>query len=415
MMDIKKSILFVLAGLLCHMVSFAKTWEVRKEGPLSSIQKAVDQASAGDTILVYSGLYREKTIQVNKKLYLKGVDYPTVDGERKYEIFLLTANGIVLEGFSVIHGGYSSFNDIAAIRINNARFVTVKNNRLFDTFFGIYSSHSDNCIIIGNQLRSKAKDEINSANGIHCWRSDRMRIQNNDISGHRDGIYFEFVTNSTIQSNNSHNNVRYGLHFMFSHNNGYYKNIFRNNGAGVAVMYSHGVTMIGNTFSDNWGGAAYGILLKEISDSHIEGNSFLRNTSGIHMEGTNRIKVIRNKFLNNGWALQVQASCNDNSINENNFIANTFDVATNGSLVLNNFDGNYWDKYDGYDLDRNRIGDIPYRPVSLYSMIVERNPTVMMLFRSFMVSLLDKAEKVIPGMTPIDLYDSKPHMKPLQL
>lgn len=415
MHTLRISILIIFSFSLLNAEVHAKTWEVRKNSQLTSIQKAVDLASHGDTILVYGGHYIEKTITVPKKVYIKGIGYPKVDGEKKYEIFLLKADGIILEGFWVIHGGYSSFNDIAAIRIENASNVTVRNNKLEDTFFGIYSQHSNNCWIVGNQLRSNAKDEINSANGIHCWKSDRMHIYNNDISGHRDGIYFEFVTNSVILGNNSHKNVRYGLHFMFSHYNGYYKNIFTNNGAGVAVMYSHHVQMFYNTFSANWGSAAYGILLKEISDSHIESNTFFKNTSGIHMEGTNRIKIVKNKFHNNGWAVQIQASCSDNSINKNNFISNTFDVATNGSLVLNNFDDNYWDKYDGYDLNKDKIGDITYRPVSLYSMIVERNPTVMMLFRSFMVSLLDKAEKVIPGMTPVDLYDSRPHMKPLRL
>ncbi|MGZ5245552.1 MAG: nitrous oxide reductase family maturation protein NosD [Flavitalea sp.] len=404
-----------IISLLLGLAGFSKTIHVKKEGPVLSIKAAIEMAAPGDTVMVYPGRYVEQTITVNKKLYLKGIGYPEVDGERKYEIFLLTANGIVLEGFSVIHGGYSSYNDIAAIRILNARHVIVRNNKLFDTFFGIYSQRATKCYIYNNILSSKAKDEVNSANGIHCFKSDSMRIYNNNISGHRDGIYFEFVTNTIIQGNHSSKNVRYGLHFMFSHSNSYLKNTFKNNGAGVAVMYSHGVTMIGNIFSENWGGSSYGILLKDISDSHIEGNSFLGNTSGIYMEGTSRVKVFRNKFIRNGWAMKIQASCTGSDINENNFIANTFDVATNGSLVENNFDNNYWDKYEGYDLNRDGSGDVPYRPVSMYSMIVERNPTSMMLFRSFMVTLLDRAEKIIPGMTPVDLFDARPNMKPLPL
>lgn len=408
-------IYLTILSVFLFLSSNANTIEVDKKGPVKTITQAIAMAVAGDTILVHPGRYVEQTIEVTKKVYLKGIDYPEVDGERKYEIFSLKADGIVLEGFSVIHGGYSSYNDIAAIKIHAVKNVIIRNNKLFDTFFGIYSLRGYNCYIYNNFLQSHAKDEVNSANGIHCFKSDRMRIFNNRISGHRDGIYFEFVTNSIIEGNFSSKNVRYGLHFMFSHSNKYLKNIFKNNGAGVAVMYSHGVTMIGNTFSDNWGGSAYGILLKDISDSHIEGNNFLGNTSGLYLEGTTRIKILKNKFLKNGYAIKIQASCTENTINQNNFIANTFDVATNGSLVENDFNDNYWDKYDGYDLNRDKIGDVPFRPVSMYSMIVERNPTTMMLFRSFMVSLLDKAEKIIPGMTPVDLYDAHPHMKPFAL
>jgi nitrous oxidase accessory protein len=392
----------------------AKTLRVSPNGALRSIQQAIHLAGAGDTILVDYGVYREKTITINKPICLRGINYPVLDGERKYEVLAIKSSHVTVEGFSVQHSGYSSYNDIAAIRIYNARLVVIRNNKLYDTFFGIYGQHASNCTIAGNILESKAISEINSANGIHCWKSDSMHITGNKVTGHRDGIYFEFVTNSVIEKNYSYGNVRYGLHFMFSHDDKYVGNDFYNNGAGVAVMFSRGVSMIANNFRDNWGSAAYGLLLKEISDSRIEKNRFSKNTVAIFMEGTSRMHISANDFDNNGWALKVQASCNDNEIASNNFRGNTFDVATNGSLVLNTFNGNYWDKYDGYDLDRNGTGDVPYRPVSLYSMIAERNPTTMMLFRSFMVSLLDKSEKIIPGATPENLKDDKPLMKALK-
>ncbi|HYK45497.1 MAG TPA: nitrous oxide reductase family maturation protein NosD, partial [Parafilimonas sp.] len=115
------------------------------------------------------------------------------------------------------------------------------------------------------------------------------------------------------------------------------------------------------------------------------------------------------------WAIRIEASCSDDVITHNNFYGNTFDVSTNGTLVLNSFDHNYWDKYEGYDLNKDRLGDVPYRPVSLYSMIAEENPSAMMLFRSFMVALFDKTEKVLPGIIPENLKDNAPFMKPLPL
>lgn len=383
-------------------------------GPVRSIKQAIIQAKAGDTILVNAGLYREYNIGIDKPLTLRGIGYPVIDGEKKQEIINIKSNNVLLEGFLVQHSGYSSYNDIAAIRIINARNVIIRNNKLDDTFFGIYSQHSNNCVISGNILRSYAKTELASANGIHCWKSDSMQILNNEITGHRDGIYFEFVTNSIIRNNRSHDNLRYGLHFMFSNNDLYEQNRFERNGAGVAVMFSKKVTMLQNIFHSNWGAAAYGILLKEISDSHIERNEFTRNTTGIYMEGTTRIMVSRNNFNGNGYALRVQASCSDNTIQQNNFSGNTFDVATNGSLVLNSFNSNYWDKYEGYDLNRDGTGDVPFRPVSMYSMVVERNPTAMMLFRSFLVNLFDKSEKLLPALTPENLKDDQPRMRSLK-
>jgi nitrous oxidase accessory protein len=165
-----------------------------------------------------------------------------------------------------------------------------------------------------NKVVAFGKEEQEIGNGIHCWKSDSIQIIGNTISGNRDGIYLEFVTNSIIWRNNSYSNIRYGLHFMFSHNDSYISNVFTNNGAGVAVMFTKNVTMINNHFSQNWGDAAYGLLLKEISDSYVEGNTFNQNTAAIFMEGTNRTIMKRNTFKSNGWGLKIQASCMDNTL-----------------------------------------------------------------------------------------------------
>ena len=405
--------LLLICFILNAALGFSNTIIVREKDQPQAIQHAINKAHDGDTILIQKGTYRENTINVNKRVFIKGVGGPVIDGEKKNEILVVNRDGVIIEGLTVMNGGYSSYNDIAAIRLVNVRNVIVRNNVLVNTFFGIYSQHGSNCIIVGNKLTSNAKDELNSANGIHCWKSDSMQISGNTITGHRDGIYFEFVTNSVIKGNNSYDNVRYGLHFMFSNNDTYIGNTFSDNGAGVAVMFSHHVDMLRNKFIDNWGASSYGILLKEISDGTISGNEFRRNSTGVYMEGSNRLAFSKNSFTNNGWALKIQASCDGNSFIQNNFSSNSFDVATNGTLVLSTFDSNYWDKYEGYDLNHNGIGDIPFRPVSVYSMIVERNPTSLMLFRSFMVSLLDKSEKVIPGLTPENLKDDHPKMKPI--
>jgi nitrous oxidase accessory protein len=360
-------------------------------------------------------VYKEGTITISKQLHLKGIGYPVIDGQGKYEAISVKADGSSVEGLKVINTGASSVEDMAGIKLYGTKGVIIRNNILDNTIWGIYALQAENCTIEKNSITAYGKMEQQSGNGIHCWKSDSMKIIANNITGHRDGIYFEFVTNSIIWRNNSQNNIRYGLHFMFSNNDTYITNIFKSNGAGVAVMYSHNVKMIHNFFTDNWGDAAYGLLLKEIGDSYIGGNYFQRNTIGIYMEAASRIDISNNAFTNNGWGMKMQANCMDLSVAGCNFISNTFDVSTNGSLVLNKFDGNYWDKYEGYDLDKNKIGDIPYRPVSMYSMIVEQNPPAMILFRSFITTLLDKTEKVIPTITPGNLKDQYPVMKPFKL
>lgn len=404
---------FIIISYACN--AFGKTIVVGKSQSITSIQRALQLSQNGDTVLVDAGIYHEGNLTINKSIVFKGINHPILDGDKKFEIISIKANNVTVDGFKIQHSGRAAVDDIAGIKIYNAANVFVVNNILDDTNFGIYTQNGKRCTIKNNLLIAYGTGELQSGNGIHCWRCDSMLIIGNTINGHRDGIYFEFVTNSTIWRNTSANNVRYGLHFMFSQDNNYITNIFKNNGSGVAVMYSHGVKMFNNFFEENWGDAAYAILLKDISDSYILGNHFLKNTIAIHMEGSSRIELQNNEFLNNGWAIKIQASCDNNNIEKNNFIGNTFDIGTNGTLVLNKFNGNYWDKYEGYDINRDKIGDIPFHPVSMYSMIIDNNPSALMLFHSFMVTLMDKTERILPGVTPENLKDDSPLMSPLPL
>ncbi|WP_121354414.1 nitrous oxide reductase family maturation protein NosD [Flavisolibacter nicotianae] len=405
----KRNITILL--LLLSTTVFANSIRVGKGQRITSLHKAVEMAQAGDTILLQGGRYKEGNTVINKSLTLLGENNPVLDGENKYEILTVTGSGIVIKGIMFENSGYSSMNDYASISVIDASYVLIENNTIRNAYFAIHVANATTCVVQHNTISGLTKTEQTSGNGIHLWKCDDMLVKDNDVQGHRDGIYFEFVTNSVIQQNNSHNNIRYGLHFMFSNNDSYIDNTFRDNGAGVAVMYSHHVLMQGNHFVHNWGGNAYGLLLKEISDGQILQNKFDNNTVGILMESTNRINVDNNDFGSNGYAIRMAASCNENILQYNAFAGNTFDVATNGTLMLNTLRNNYWDKYDGYDMNKDGYGDVPYHPISMYSMVIEQNPNAAVLMRSFMVTLLDKAEKAIPSLTPENMFDEKPMMK----
>ena len=373
---------------------------------------ALDAAQPFDTLWVHGGEYREgASIEITKPMTLIGVDWPLLDGELRYQPLSIRSSYVSVSGFRVANSPSNGLEDFAGIKVYNARYVYVWGNRLDNNYFGIYLSNCVRCVVTGNLLHALGTAEQTSGNGVHAWKCDSITIAFNTARGHRDGIYFEFVTNSRIEGNHSEGNLRYGLHFMFSHNDHYENNTFLHNGAGVAVMYSRRVTMHGNRFWENQGSSAYGILLKDISDSQMTENEFLDNTTAIYMEGCTRCHFEHNTFRQNGWALKLQASCEDNLFIRNNFVANTFDVATNNALVLNRLESNYWDKYEGYDLARDGVGDVPFRPVSLYARIADDMPYAMMLWRSFMVALLDRAEKVIPSLTPENLRDDSPAMK----
>jgi nitrous oxidase accessory protein len=338
-----------------------------------------------------------------------------LDGEGKHEVLKIVADGVVVEGLVVANSGRSEIEDLAGIKVENSKNCVIKNNVLKNNFWAIYLANVENCILEGNRiLGSFQEGEAYSGNGIHIWQAKRVRVKDNYITGHRDGIYFEFVQDSIIEGNLSEGNWRYGLHFMFSHRDVYERNIFRKNGVGVAVMYTKKVIMRENRFELNWGGSSYGLLLKAIDDSLVEKNVFFKNTAGILMDECQRSIVRRNDFLENGWALRVWANSMENLITENNFIANTFDLSTNSAKNPNRIEGNYWSSYRGYDLNGDGVGDIPYRPVKLFSYIVENNPAASVLIKSFFVELLNIVEETLPAVITVAIEDPKPLMRKIE-
>lgn len=410
---ILKVLLLVLVGLIPLKLA-AKMIIVAPKTKIATLKAAVAIANNGDTIIVKKGIYPSYNTIINKQLTILGQNYPVLDAQFKEEVVTITADNVKFDGFIIRNSKVGDLRDFAGIRIFQANYVTISNNTLENNFFGIYLSDVTHVKIAHNKLTGTFTT-MKSGNGIQAWKSDRVEIYKNYITGHRDGVYFEFVQHSKVYQNTSEKNMRYGLHFMFSSDNDFLYNTFKNNQAGIAVMYSKRIRMLHNQFNENWGSSIYGLLLKEIIDSRIEYNTFYKNTSAIFMESCNRNKFAKNSFLNNGWAIRVLSNCQDNIFYANNFKGNSFDVTTNGELLENKFTNNYWDKYEGYDLNKDGKGDVPYRPISLYAQIIERVPQSVILMRSFIVNLLDRVERSIPSITPLSVKDDSPQMKPWKI
>lgn len=387
-----------------------RTWIVEPRSPISTLTVALARAGDGDTIVVRTGDYREPEIQVTRSVTIRGEGRPVFHGG-DHQVITVLADNVTIQGLTIADVTPSATDDRAGIKVVSRRRCRIEGNTLTNTFFGIYLSQATGCEIRGNHVTGSGTTEALSGNAIHSWTSDSLVITDNVLSGHRDGIYFEFTTNALVQSNRSDSNLRYGLHFMFSNQCTYQDNHFTGNRAGVAVMYSHDVVMTGNDFVRSRGGAAYGLLLKEISDSRMSGNRFEQNTVGLYAEGTNRVTVSGNRFAGNGWAVQIMADAQQTRFLANQFEGNSFDVSTNSVNASSEFSGNYWDRYRGYDLDRDGTGDVPFPPVRLFALVVQQNQPALILLRSFFVSLLDAAERVAPILTPATMVDRRPLMR----
>lgn len=399
--------------LLSSLVSQAATHTVDINKGTPSIAETLELAAAGDTILVAPGVYLEHTLLIKKPVTLIGLNYPVFDANNeKVEILIIGSDSVHVSGFIFRNVSVSYMNDLAAVKVKRVKHGSVVNNKFENCFFGIYLEYAQHYVLKDNIITGQFENEASAGNAIHVWKAKHITIENNVLSKHRDGIYFEFVDSSYISNNNSFNNIRYGLHFMFSNNDVYTNNTFKRNGSGVAVMFSRRVQMIQNTFEENKGGASYGLLLKEISDGSISKNVFIRNTIGILAEGANRLTFSENQFTLNGTAIDMKGNSLENVVERNNFLANTFEIVTNSNHNINTYDSNYWSMYSGYDLNRDGIGDLPYRPVNLFARITNEIPAATLMLHSFFVNMLDATERLFPDLIPAELVDENPMMKP---
>lgn len=403
--------LYFLLFFIYFTNSYSQQIDVCDTCSVKSIKEAVIQAKNHDVIFVRDGVYIENDILIDKPITITGSRKVIVDGKEKGYIFKVSADSVTIKNITLKNVGRSYTKDYAAIYLSRSKYFMIENLSIENVFFGLLIEKSKHGIIKNNHIFSNAKVEASSGNGIHLWHSSNVVVENNELHNLRDGIYFEFVTHSKVIYNTSYNNLRYGLHFMFSNNDEYHNNNFSNNGSGVAVMFSKFIKMSNNTFKKNWGSASYGLLLKEIYDAEIENNIFKENTVGINIEGSTRIKYTSNDFTRNGWAIKIAGACYTNIFTKNNFLHNSFDISYNSKLNDNSFNNNYWSEYTGYDLDKNGVGDVPYRPVKLFSYIVNKTPETVVLLRSLFVDIINFSEKVSPAFTPDNLLDHNPLMK----
>ena len=280
-----------------------------------------------------------------------------------HQVFTVTADSVTLRGLEIREVGASATDDRAGIKVVEAKGCVIEDDVLIDTFFGIYLSKASGCVVRHNRLRASGKTEVLSGNAIHSWSSDHLLIEDNDIAGHRDGIYFEFTTAARVRRNRSRSNLRYGLHFMFSNDCEYSGNVFEGNGAGVAVMYSKNISMREQSVQAQLGARRFRIA--------AQGNQRQPNRAEQLYREQRRPERRRNQSPHRGrerFRAQRVGGTGDGRRGRDRFPGQSVfgKRVRRGDNSVNSatrFSGNYWDRYSGYDLDRDGTGDVPFAPV----------------------------------------------------
>jgi nitrous oxidase accessory protein len=151
---------------------------------------------------------------------------------------------------------------------------------------------------------------------------------------------------------------------MYSNENRFHRNLFTQNAAGAALMYSGDLIVEANEFSGNQGTRAYGMLLQSVDDSVIEHNTFASNTVGIYAENSQRNALTNNRIEGNYIGLRMGGSSADNVISQNDFQRNLHPAEFAGKADVNQWNdlerGNHWQSAQSPDLDGDGVGELPH-------------------------------------------------------
>src|SRR5262249_11247735 len=270
--------LIILTIAISVAVAKAETLTV---GPpparFQSIQSAIAAAKPGDVIQVQPGVYTGQFI-IDKRVALEGVGKPVLRGEGRGSVVIVIADRCSIRGFVIEHsGGDLQAEDSGLLLKSNEN--TVAGNELRDTLYGIYLYHSQRNTIRGNTVCGRRELEVGSRGaGLHLWNSPDNTIEGNTISDARDGMYIQTSPGNNVRRNRVFS-VRYGLNYMNSDANKFEENIFSDNVAGAAIMYSRKIELRRNAFLRNRGFSSFGVLFQDCAENVAEENFIIDNAT----------------------------------------------------------------------------------------------------------------------------------------
>jgi nitrous oxidase accessory protein len=276
----------------------------------------------------------------------------------------------------------ASGDDSPAIQVK-ADQVILENLTIQTSGYGIVVRDADRGILQNNTIKwfkPEADMPKQKGNGIDLYNSHDTQIKNNKITGLRDAIYLEKSRNAWVQKNKlSH--TRYGIHCMYIDGSSVIDNEGEYNITGAMVMGVKNVVVSGNSFrKQSQNVHSQGILLYDVQSSSITQNVVEGNRVGIYMEQSSKNLLSNNAVLRNFIGIQLLNS-NHNQFRSNEFIANVIEAEATDS-EKNEMTGNYWDSFQGLDLNDDGTSDIPYAINPFYQRLVSQTPAYQLFFQS---------------------------------
>lgn len=379
------------------------------------LQDAINKAPMYSTIKLSSGIYKGN-ITINKPLSIIAKDKDVIiQGENKDTVIQINASNVTLKNLIIKGSGERLENKDAAIKISNAKNITIDSCTIKDSLYGIDMGMVTNSKIINNQISSKDVDISFRGDALKLYYSHDNLIGNNYVFNSRD-ITTSYSNNNLFTQNHIEKS-RFALFIDHSHQNTIDENHFSFNSVGVMFTGAKDTKVTRNIIKSGLGKAAIGVLIKGVSNFEFKNNIVSYNSKAFYIDAKHNEEEIKRFITNNEISYNMEAfhfhgAIKHNLIKNNSIVGNIDDVvkSVRGNRTSKNIvENNFWDHYSGFDIDNNNIGDTPHKIFQYADRIWHYNNKIKFFYATPIISILNFILNLAPFIEPVLLLeDTKP-------
>lgn len=389
------------AWLGCLLI-LASWPQAAQAAPHPSFQALVDATPIGGTLRPAPGVYAGP-VTVNKPMVIDGGGKVTLDGGGTGSVLFLATGGATVRGLTLQNTGHSHDRVDAAITISGDDN-RVEDNSIANALFGIHLRQANRNLVKHNRIRSKPVEASLRGDGIRLWNSVENRIEDNDIDNVRDLTIMNSPRNRI--TGNSIRNARYAMQFVFSPHSLVENNSLSGNITGIVVLNSDNVVIRGNRILHSMETSSAGVAVKKSGEVVVEGNEIVHCAVGVLTDSPvnpeEKLILRNNRIAHNTTGMQFYGERGGHIIHNNSFEKNLSQVVVfgGGNATDNDWYGNYWDDYQGFDRNTDGVGDKPHELYAYADRIWMEFPKARFFRNAPVLELLDFLERLAPFSAP---------------
>lgn len=399
-------------GAIVEISQSQATQIIKPEG--GALRAALHAAKAGDILWLEAGLYKGG-ITIDKSITLMGDTGAIIDADGTGSVIKVTAPDVTVKGLKLIGSGSDHEQADSGVFLDKTAHRTkIINNHISGNLIGVYLWGQNDAVVHDNVIIGRQDQRMNDrGNGVYVWNAEGASVSYNDIRYGRDGVFVN-ASKKNVFIGNRMRDLRFAIHYMYTHDSEISDNVSVNNHAGYALMFSDRLTVRSNLAIKS---KLHGMLLNYTNKSSFSDNKIVDGGERcVFIYNSNRNVFTKNWFQECDIGIYFTGGSEGNDVTHNAFVNNFQQVKYVGTKWVEwstDGRGNYWSDNPAFDVDQDGIADAAYKPNDLMDQIIWRHPMAKTLLQSPAVGILRWAQGQFPALYPGGVIDRHPMMQPL--